>query len=174
MAVALCHRCGRFISISIIPEGNPVTLTDPEQWSRSYRSCPVCHEAYCDRCMELEPLCPNCSGPPKRPSKAHWIERIPWLCRNQHYTDFEMVNLLWEFTNEQPTIEARIKDIKMSFPAETMRLISEIAVRNLSSFSDDGDSVLWSSTLWNREDLQAVPKEFSASLAGCGRSDSAS
>ena len=158
MAVAWCNRCGRSISISIIPGGNPVALADPEKWSATWRPCPVCHHAYCDRCMDFEPLCPKCPGPPKPPSKAFLLERIPWVCRNQGKCVEDIVHSLWVLTRDLPDVVSRVAYIRKSFSPETIRLISERAARELESFDKD-ESIWWGARCFS-DDPEPIPRMF--------------
>ena len=66
--------CKRFISISVIPGGNPVAKADPEQWATEYRICTACGAHFCDRCVKKmsglfrKPKCSKCGGPLRRPA----------------------------------------------------------------------------------------------------------
>ena len=62
MGVAGCAKCERFISLSIIPGGNPVALADPEKWAVKHAQCTECGSYLCDRCAEGFSFCPECHG----------------------------------------------------------------------------------------------------------------
>jgi hypothetical protein len=75
MPVAMCGTdgCGRLISISNIPGGNPVALADPERWATVYMVCGSCGTFFCDRCLKQmggffkKAKCSKCGGELKKP-----------------------------------------------------------------------------------------------------------
>ena len=63
MAVLQCGGCERFISVSVVPGGNPVALADPQRWSLTRRVCPSCARSLCDRCAPASASrCPLCQA----------------------------------------------------------------------------------------------------------------
>jgi len=62
MPVSMCAKCGKLISISNIPGGNPVAKANSDLWALEYGRCDRCGGVYCDKCIE-ENLnkCPGCS-----------------------------------------------------------------------------------------------------------------
>jgi hypothetical protein len=66
MPVLKCfgEDCTRFISVTMIPGGNPIALADPEKWATIYFRCASCGKAYCDRCVKKlsKTRCPSCGG----------------------------------------------------------------------------------------------------------------
>lgn len=49
MPVFSCRGCGKLISLSIIPGGNPAA-TDPQRWARVWRRCAACGALFCEPC----------------------------------------------------------------------------------------------------------------------------
>ncbi len=62
MTVFGCQMCGRSISVSYSPEGNPVALADPEHWAIVFAVCNNCGKHFCDRCIGNSQQCPKCGG----------------------------------------------------------------------------------------------------------------
>lgn len=56
--------CGRWISISVIPGGNPTALADPVNWAVDYAACTSCRTMLCDRCRTAlgAATCPTDGG----------------------------------------------------------------------------------------------------------------
>jgi hypothetical protein len=60
--------CTRYISISMIPGGNPEALSDPEKWATQYMRCAECGSYFCDRCLRKSRhktsglRCASCGG----------------------------------------------------------------------------------------------------------------
>lgn len=93
MAMRRCAGdCGRMISISAIPGGNPTALADPRNWAVDYAACTTCRTMLCDRCVTAlgaavcpadggtlrqvrvspPPAVPAVSGPPSEPRSRWW------------------------------------------------------------------------------------------------------
>lgn len=52
MPLSYCAgTCGRMISISAIPGGNPEALAHPETFAVHYVACTRCRKLWCDRCV---------------------------------------------------------------------------------------------------------------------------
>jgi hypothetical protein len=63
MAVSMCFKCGKMISISKIPTGNPTAWQNPSVFALYYGSCKSCG-MYCSDCIESAGgRCPNCGKP---------------------------------------------------------------------------------------------------------------
>lgn len=70
MAVSICLEagCGRMISLSALPGGNPVALANPERWAVLHAFCGLCGRCMCDRCIARRGLpvselrCVACGG----------------------------------------------------------------------------------------------------------------
>lgn len=66
MPVLKCagENCPRLISVSAIPGGNPVALSNPEMWATIHFECASCGKPYCDRCVKKSSgmSCPSCGG----------------------------------------------------------------------------------------------------------------
>jgi len=67
----MCGSCRRFISISLVPGGNPMAHSHPELFAASYAVCDHCHKPFCDQCVtNAGGKCPECGkrlelqGPP--------------------------------------------------------------------------------------------------------------
>ena len=60
MPTSSCTKCGRLISISTLPGGNPVALAEPEVWATSYGFCRKCRKYFCDRCCSVNQHCSQC------------------------------------------------------------------------------------------------------------------
>lgn len=61
MTVAICKKCGKLISISNIPGGNPTAKANPDMWATSYGRCDRCGGVYCDKCIKANMnKCPGC------------------------------------------------------------------------------------------------------------------
>lgn len=75
-------QCGRLISVSAIPGGNPTALADPEHWAVQWRHCKTCGKYWCDRCWSKYPsitqqqLCPNDGKSLIGPSTDHAINMV--------------------------------------------------------------------------------------------------
>ncbi|KOX00739.1 hypothetical protein ADK65_14045 [Streptomyces sp. NRRL B-1140] len=60
--------CDRLISISTVPGGNPVALSEPDAWAIEFSICEDCKEPLCDRCTRKRTRgfravrCPWCHG----------------------------------------------------------------------------------------------------------------
>ena len=66
MAVYQCPgNCGRLISVSRIPGGNPTALADPKHWAVNYVECPTHGLQMCDRCQseQSSTACSTCGQP---------------------------------------------------------------------------------------------------------------
>lgn len=74
--------CGRLISVSAIPGGNPTALADPEHWAVQWRHCKSCGKYWCDRCWQKHPsiakqqLCPTDGKSLIGPSADHAINMM--------------------------------------------------------------------------------------------------
>lgn len=57
--------CGRLISVSQIPGGNPTALADPKHWAVNYVECPTHGLQMCDRCQseQGDATCSTCGQP---------------------------------------------------------------------------------------------------------------
>lgn len=71
MPVGMCGSCRRFISISLVPGGNPMAITHPDLFAATYAMCDRCHKPFCDQCVaNAGGKCPECGkrlelqGPP--------------------------------------------------------------------------------------------------------------
>ena len=62
MTVLGCKTCGRYISVSFMPEGNPVALEEPEKWALIFAECSGCGAFICDRCIGNSRECPACGA----------------------------------------------------------------------------------------------------------------
>ena len=61
MTVGMCAKCGKLISISNLPGGNPIALADPDHWAVAYGVCERCGGSFCDKCIESNAgKCPEC------------------------------------------------------------------------------------------------------------------
>jgi DNA-directed RNA polymerase subunit RPC12/RpoP len=61
MAVAICAKCNKLISISNIPGGNPTAKANPDMWATAYGHCDRCGGTYCDKCIKANMnKCPGC------------------------------------------------------------------------------------------------------------------
>lgn len=128
MSVATCHHCGRMISISMIPGGNPVALEDPERWATSYASCPLCHRAYCDRCMAADPLCQDCPGPPPAPSRERLASELVKRCqRLDRWLPGECLDLAWDIVGGERNATEQVRILQEALPPEVMRVLSGFA-----------------------------------------------
>ncbi|HXU01379.1 MAG TPA: hypothetical protein VN903_10320 [Polyangia bacterium] len=68
MAVYSCGGCGRLISLSFIPGGNPATKPGTKtgaMFARTWRQCRACERLWCDECAAPDAgsgACPDCAG----------------------------------------------------------------------------------------------------------------
>lgn len=61
MPVAFCSKCGKAISISNLPGGNPTVKMFPDFFVVGYGKCARCHGIFCKNCIEGEDnTCPQC------------------------------------------------------------------------------------------------------------------
>jgi len=74
MAVSICSKCRKMISISQIPTGNPTAWENPSIFALYYGYCENCGMMYCCDCIETAGRrCPGCgklieiTGPPAIP-----------------------------------------------------------------------------------------------------------
>lgn len=133
MSVATCHHCGRMISISMIPGGNPVALEEPERWAASYASCPLCHRAYCDRCMAADPLCPDCPGPPPAPSRARMASELVKRCqRLDRWLPGECLDLAWDMVGGEQEAPDQVRILQEALSLEVFSLLSRFAADRIA------------------------------------------
>jgi hypothetical protein len=167
MPVAQCSSCGRGISISNIPGGNPVASA--EGWATTYKAC-VCGRAYCDRCFDREPLCPECPGPPKPHSKQSQLTRL-WTmsCHSKKYWEGDFVTEAWGFTSAYGTIDEKIQGLQRELKDSILKSFAEAASRLLAN-RGDFDAMEWPGD-YNTPEV--IPREFILKLAACAgpRSD---
>ena len=52
MAVYGCMKCGKLISVSMIPGGNPVAKEDPDVLATLYGKCENCGTILCKDCIK--------------------------------------------------------------------------------------------------------------------------
>jgi len=87
--------------------------------------------------MSLEPLCVQCPGERKQPSKAYWRERIPWICRHSdQYTDAEIISAFWDFTAGEVDVKKRAFEARDSFTEDTISAARQAGMRLLHSLKD--------------------------------------
>ena len=67
MAISMCQKCGKMISISSIPGGNPTALSNPDVFALGYGICKHCGGIFGDECIPKKrsllgskPVCPKC------------------------------------------------------------------------------------------------------------------
>lgn len=110
MAVLQCGGCDRFISVSIVPGGNPVALADPERWSVVRRVCDDCRKSFCDRCApSVRTPCPSCGGdfegaPSGGPSAADTAAFVQAVASARRYlTAAVVLAAVWVFAHAVST-----------------------------------------------------------------------
>lgn len=122
------------ISVSIIPGGNPTALSHPDRFSTAYQRCPDCGAWYCDECLELEPMCPDCPGPATREEQVQRIERMLASDAPAHH----VLQTLWNFASSHlpagPGIEDRIQFLRESLPPQVLTRLIEVAQFDASQF----------------------------------------
>lgn len=128
MAVAGCCECGKLISLSVIPGGNPVAKE--LGWATSWVACPDCGRARCDSCFALDPRCPNCPGPRKPPSEESRLRKLVKTCNAKAFTSGEIVWEAWDFTSRRPSSSAisdRVLLLKEKLPEDRFATLQEAA-----------------------------------------------
>jgi hypothetical protein len=166
MTVAICSRCQKLISISLIPGGNPLAASDADNWAATYRQCDTCGQLFCDECGDMTPLCPECPGPRKPVSRQAQIAHIRQMCRKANdYTGGEIVDQLWGFTTPNQTLEDKIKALQDAFTPSEMQSLSDAASRFLSS-AGEFLSISWrGGYCWHPNTEAEIPFEFIQQLA---------
>lgn len=61
MPLGMCGSCGKMISISRLPGGNPIAQRYPDMFAASFGRCDRCGRTYCDVCISNSAgKCPEC------------------------------------------------------------------------------------------------------------------
>ena len=137
MTVAICNRCSKLISLSLIPEGNPVALKD-HHWAATYRSCDVCGQLYCEKCSEITPLCPGCPGPRKPVKESDILKRLMRMCDSRQYVTTEYIECAWEYCRFFNTETEGIKILAERLEKAHLEIVVQAAKEKLASLNVDG------------------------------------
>ena len=62
MTVLGCALCGKFISLSVSPDGNPTAMANPDVFSTVFAECNGCGVFICDGCIGDSQQCPKCKA----------------------------------------------------------------------------------------------------------------
>jgi hypothetical protein len=166
MAVAGCCACGKLISLSVIPGGNPVAKEIG--WATSWVACPDCARARCGACAALDPRCPDCPGPPKPPSEESRLRKLKGRCNANAFTTIEMIMEAWDFTSRRPassSIADRVLLLKEKLPNDRFVTLQKAA----SQCYEPGMMGLYMRQFPDIDDLSEenfIPPEFIMALAG--------
>lgn len=168
--VCHCNSCKRFISISLIPGGNPVALADPATWATSYVQCPVCGKPYCDQCASRDPLCPKCEGPRELATREQQIQNLIKLCdgfNSGGYSWSDLINAGWGCAGLSYSQGGKIKELRESLPVVTFETLARAANSVLHKYADSESVEFWgmSRFYWQPGTPDETPISFIKELA---------
>lgn len=119
MAVYSCSGCGRHISLSAIPGGNPIANEDPGSWAQNWRICPACSVLFCEICADPGSVrCPKCDGKLEEPTaetrfamtftqfrKAETEADLPYRIRRRTTKEERLGHLDSDFIKQRFTVD---------------------------------------------------------------------